>query len=95
MENKKFDKITIIMGAVSFVLAFLCFPIESIALSAAALVLCGKRSNIFREKISRVFAVSAIIVSVIILALFFCFSSMQGFAAVDYWFIRLFFDMPV
>ena len=88
MENKKFDKITIIMGAVSFVLAFLCLPIESIALSAVTLVLCRRRKTVYLE-------VGAMIIAVIMLAVFFCFSRMQGFAAVDYWFIGLFFDMPV
>ncbi len=95
MENKKFDKITIIMGAVSFVLAFLCLPIESIALSAVTLVLCRRRKTVYLEKIPTVFAVGAMIIAVIMLAVFFCFSRMQGFAAVDYWFIGLFFDIPV
>lgn len=94
MENKKFDKITIIMGAVSLALAVFCLPVESILLSAVNFVLCAKRSGLYREKLSRVLAAASIIVAVIILGIFICFSSMQGFAAADYWFLRIFFDMP-
>ena len=92
MTEKKFHLPSIIIAAVSVVLAVFTFPIESILVSIAAIVVSALKRKTHRTMIGVVLAVSAILFAAGTLAFFMFVIKQRGseLAETGYWLIDLF-----